>query len=84
MESHFVIAMFGPHLEGIGEGPRPNRNSRQAFIVKIQTGHLNCHPLQRLRIYDQSLTVNCYTQSSEVVSVIMECGVLGQANKFTS
>lgn len=83
-ESRFLVAMFGPHLKGIGKGPRPNRKSRQAFIVKIQTEHLNCHPLQLLRIYDQSLTVNCYTQSSEVVSVIMECGVLGQANKFTS
>ena len=83
-QNHKPLRIFGPHLKGIGKGPRPSRNSRQAFIVKIQTGHLNCHPLQLLRIYDQSLTVDCLTQCPEVFSVIMECGVLGQLNKFVS
>lgn len=76
--------IFGKHLKGIGKGPRPKRNMREAFIVKIQTLTHNCHPLQSLRIYDQSLTVNCFIQSPEVFSVIMECGVLGQWIKSTS
>ena len=76
--------IFGKHLKGIGKGPRPKRNMREAFIVKIQTLTHNCHPLQSLRIYDRSLTVNGFIRSPEVFSVIMECGVLGQCIKSTS
>ena len=75
---------FGTHLEGIGTGPKPNRNSRQKFIVKIQTGTLNSHRLQLLAVYDKSLTLDGNIQSPEIFSVIMECGVLGELNKFTS
>ena len=75
---------FGTHLKGIGTGPKPSRNRRQKFIVKIQTGTLNSHPLQLLRVYDKSLTLDGDIQSPEIFSVIMECGVLGELNKFTS
>ena len=78
------IRTFGTHLKGIGTGPKPKRNSHQKFIVKIQTKHLNSHPLQLLTVYDKSLTIDCRIQSPEIFSVIMECGVLGALNKFTS
>ena len=78
------IRTFGTHLKGIGTGPKPNRNSRQKFIVKIQTGTLNSHPLQLLSVYDKSLTIDGNIQSPEIFSVIMECGVLGESYKFTS
>ena len=71
-------------LKGAGEGPEPKRNSRQRFIVKIQTGVMNSHPLQQLTVYDQSRTVQGEINSPEVVSVIMECGVLRKLDKFTS
>ena len=75
---------FGTHLKGIGTGPKPKHNSRQKFIVKIQTKTLNSHPLQLLTVYDKSLTIDCNIQSPEIFSVIMECGVLGALHKFTS
>jgi len=75
---------FGTHLKGIGEGPRPKRNSREKFIVKIQTQTLNSHRLQLLTVYDKSLTIDCFVQSPEIFNVIMECGVLGALHKFTS
>ena len=83
-ENVIQFRQFGTHLEGIGTGPKPNRNSRQKFIVKIQTRHLNSHPLQLLTVYDKSLTLDGNIQSPEIFSVIMECGVLGKLNKFTS
>ncbi len=83
-ERTFVLRTFGTDLKGLGEGPKPNRNSRQKFIVKIQTETLNSHPLQLLIVYDQSKTIDCQIQSPEVFNVIMECGVLGALNKFTS
>ena len=75
---------FGNHLKGIGEGPKPKRNSSEKFIVKIQTKNLNSHPLQLLTVYDKSLTIDCNIQSLEIFNVIMECGVLGALHKFTS
>ncbi|XP_067018529.1 uncharacterized protein [Acropora muricata] len=78
------IRTFGGHLKGIGTGPKPQRNSRKEFIVKIQTQTLNSHPLQMLVVYDKSLALQCSIQSPEVFSVIKECGVLGALNKFTS
>ena len=81
--THFTRT-FGGHLKGIGTGPKPQRNSRKEFIVKIQTQNLNSHPLQLLIVYDKSLDLQCSIQSPEVFSVIKECGVLGALNKFTS
>ena len=78
------IRTVGDHLKGIGEGPKPKRNSRQKFIVKIQTRDLNCHPLQLMSVYDKSLTIDCQIQSPEIFNVIAECGVLGGLHKFTS
>lgn len=75
---------FGSHLKGLGTGPKRSRNSRKKFIVKIQTQSLNSHPLQLLILYDKSLSLDCTIQSSEIFSVIMECGVLGELHKFTS
>jgi len=75
---------FGTHLKGIGEGPKPKRNSRKKFIVKIQTQTLNSHPRQLLTVYDKSLTIDYNIQSAEIFNVIMECGVLGALHKFTS
>ena len=75
---------FGSHLKGLGTGPKLSRNSRKKFIVKIQTQSLNSHPLQLLVLYDKSLSLDCTIQSSEIFSVIMECGVLGEFHKFTS
>lgn len=75
---------FGTHLKGIGEGPKPERNSRKTFIVKFQTAGLNSHPLQLLTTYDQSLTIDCRVQSPEIFNLIMECGVLGALHKLTS
>ena len=76
--------VFGSHLIGIGEGPKPNRESRDKFIVKIQTKDLNSHPLQLLTVYDQSLTIDGNIVSPEIFNIIMECGVLGSLHKFTS
>ena len=75
---------FGSHLKGLGTGPKLSRNSRKKFVVKIQTQSLNSHPLQLLILYDKSLSLDCTIQSSEIFSVIMECGVLGEFHKFTS
>ena len=75
---------FGTHLKGIGTGPKLNLSTRQKFIIKIQTQHLNSHPLQFLTAYDKSLTIDCHVQSPAIFNVIMECGVLGALNKFTS
>ena len=80
-ESHRT---FGSHLKGIGEGPKPKRNSSEKFIVKFQTTVLNSHQLQLLTTYDKSLTIDCRVQSPEIFNVIMECGVLGALHKFTS
>ena len=77
-----ITRTFGSHLVGIGEGPKPEPN--REFIVKIQTQHLNSHPLQLLTLYDQSVTIECFIQSPEIFNVIMNCGVLGALNKFTS
>ena len=74
--------MFGSHLVGIGEGPKPKPNKE--FIVKIQTQTLNSHPLQLLTLYDQSVTIDCQIQSPQIFNVIMDCGILGALNKFTS
>ncbi len=81
---HLSLRAFGTHLKGIGEGPKPKRNSRKRFIVKIQTKMLNSHPLQLLITYDKSLTIDCHIQSPEIFNVIMECGVLGALGKSTS
>ncbi|XP_068689388.1 uncharacterized protein [Montipora foliosa] len=78
------VRTFGDHLKGIGTGPKPKRNSRKEFIVKIQTRPVNSHPLQMLSVYDKSVTVDCQIQSPEVFSIIQECGVLGALHKFTS
>ena len=78
------VRTFGTHLKGIGEGPKLKRNTRQKFIIKVQTKRLNSHPLQLLTAYDKSLTIDCHIQSPEIFNVIMECGVLGALNKFTS
>lgn len=76
---------FGPHLKGIGKCPPPSKKGRHAFIIKVQTTFLNCHPKQMMRAYDQSLAaVHHDIQSSDVFNMVMECGVLGQLNKFTS
>lgn len=81
----YQIRTFGTHLKGLGTGPKPKRNSRKEFIVKIQTQNLNSHPLQWLAVYDKSLTIDCsLPESPEIFNVIMECGVLGALNKFTS
>ena len=74
--------IFGSHLVGIGEGPKPESNKE--FIVKIQTQSLNSHPLQLLTLYDLSVTIDCEIQSPEIFNVIMDCGVLGALHKFTS
>ncbi|KAL9957641.1 hypothetical protein ACROYT_G034562 [Oculina patagonica] len=78
------VRTFGTHLKGIGEGPKPSRSSREKFIVKFQTKHMNNHPLQLLTTYDKSLTIDCHIQSPEIFNIIMECGVLGALNKMTS
>lgn len=75
---------FGPHLKDVGKCPPPKRNGSQAFIVKVQTLSLNCHPKQLMLVYDKSLSVDHEIQSSDVFNMVMECGVLGQLNKFTS
>ena len=78
------IRTFGTHLKGIGTGPKPKCDGSEKFIVKIQTQNLNSHPLQLLVVYDKSLTLDYTIQSPEIFTVIMECGVLGMLNKFTS
>ena len=79
-----ITRTFGPHLKGIGKGPKLNPKSHKRFIVKIQTQQLNGHPLQLLIVYDRSLTIDCFVQSPEAFRIVMECGVLGSLNKFTS
>ena len=84
LNADYQWRIFGAHLKGTGQGPKPKLNSRQKFIVKIQTVPRNCHPLQLMGVYDKSLTVDCDFQSPEVFSIVMECGVLGAYEKFTS
>ena len=84
VELNFDNFIFGDHLKGIGTGPKPKRNSRKEFIVKIQTNLCNCHPLQNLQVYDKSLALKCAIQSPDVFAVIKECGVLGGLIKSTS
>ncbi|XP_078344263.1 uncharacterized protein LOC144629891 [Oculina patagonica] len=79
-----VVEIFGAHLKGIGKGPKLKRNSHQKFIVKVQTQSLNSHPLQLLNVYDQSRTIDCFIQSPEIFSVIMECGVLGGLTRLAT
>ncbi|KAJ7378765.1 hypothetical protein OS493_021351 [Desmophyllum pertusum] len=78
---HFIFTS-----KPIGKGPKLKRHSGQKFIVKIQTGDLNSHPLQMLTVYNQSRDVYCEIQSPQIFNVIMECGVLGDIldDKFTS
>ena len=84
LQEHFVIErQFRMLFNGLGKGPGPKRNSRQVFVVNIQTGPLNCHPKQLLRVYDRSLTVDHDIECPEVFSMVMECGVLGKLNYFT-
>lgn len=64
-----------------GGGPSPNTNKR--FVVKVQTRHLNCHPLQNLSVCNQKRSVAGDTQSPELFHVVMECGILGQKSEFT-
>jgi hypothetical protein len=71
-------------LKGNRKGPKPDLKSKQRFIVKVQTDHINGHPLQNLFLYDESFTVEGYIQSPEVFHVIMECGIIGEMDKFTS
>ena len=78
------IEMVPSNLKGLGKGPGPDRTKKQRFIVKLQTWHVNSHPLQPLRLYDKSMTVDCYIQSPVVHNFIMECGVLGSLAKLTS
>ena len=78
------IVIFGTHLKGFGEGPKLKRNTREKFIIKVQTRPLDSHPLQLMSAYDKSLTVDCHIQSPDIFNVIMECGVLGALNKSTS
>ena len=78
------VRFFGPHLKDVGKCPPPKRNGSQAFIVKVETSPLNCHPKQLLFVYDKSLSVDHGIQSSDVFNMVMECGVLGEWNKFTS
>ncbi len=85
LPEHFVgERQFGVLFTGLGKGPAPKRNSRQVFVVKVQTGTLNCHPKQLLRVYDRSRTVDNNIESPEVFSMVMECGVLGKLEYFTS
>ena len=72
----------GFYLKGTRKGPKPNRNEK--FMVKIQTQHLNSHPLQLMFLYDKSQTLVCSIQSAQIFHVIMECGILEELSKFTS
>lgn len=51
--------------------------------MKVQTRHLNCHPLQNLSVCNQKKTVDGVTQSPELFHVVMECGILGKKSEFT-
>ena len=75
---HVKHVTFGPPFNG----PRPEMNSRRAFIVKVETNSLNCDPKQPLAFSDPSRTVNCLAESPEVFTVIIECGVLGNLSHF--
>ena len=75
---------YGIHVKGSGTGPELKLNSREKFIIKIQTQTQNGHPKQLLHVYDQSRTLECDIQSPEIFNIIMECGVLGSLNKHTS
>ena len=67
-----------------GKSPKPSPGSNKRFVVKIQTHSLHCHPLQLLTVYDQSKHVDCSIQSPKIFYFVMECGVLGAPNLFTS
>ena len=75
---------YAIHVKGSGTGPELKLNSREKFIIKIQTQTQNGHPKQLLHVYDQSRTLECDIQSPEIFNIIMECGVLGSLNKHTS
>ena len=75
--------IYGIHVKGSGRGPELKLNSREKFIIKIQTQTQNGHPKQLLHVYDQSRTLECHIQSPAIFNIIMECGVLGSLNKHT-
>ena len=75
---------YAIHVKGSGTGPELKLDSREKFIIKIQTQTQNGHPKQLLHVYDQSRTLECDIQSPEIFNIIMECGVLGSLNKHTS
>jgi hypothetical protein len=66
-----------------GKGRQQNPKSIKRFIIKVQTRHLNGHPLQNLSVCNQNRSINGIAQSPELFHVVMECGILGEKSKFT-
>ena len=69
---------FDPSLEGIGQGPKPDRKSSKRFIVKLQCGYEYSpyNPYNELRLYDRSVDIDVWVKSPVLYHLIMECGVL--------
>ena len=79
------IRTFAPSLKGIGEGPSPDPESTQTFMVKIQSGpeySLN-DPDMELMLYDRSTELDISFRNPQLYHLIMECGVLG-AHKLST
>lgn len=76
---------FEPSLEGIREGPKPDRRSSKPFIVKLQSGHEYSlyNPYNELVLYDRSVDIDIWVKSPVLYHLIMECGVLC-AKSFTT
>ena len=79
-----IIRTFHPNLKGIQQGPKPDRQSSNRFIVKIQNvGEYSSEdPKGMLTLYDQSTDVDIHFHNTSLYSILMECGILGQ-NKIT-
>ena len=81
----FLGHTFEPSLEGIREGPKPDRRCSKRFIVKLQFGreYSLYNPYNELVLYDRSIDIDILVKSPVLYHLITDCGVLC-ANSFTT
>ena len=82
--STVCVRTFNPELKGIGEGPKPKRNTSERFIVKIQSQEYHTYnQTSELFLYDKSVDLDIRFENPTLYHLIQECGQLG-TNILTS